>query len=149
MNSLKETVITLIFSAVAVGLCELLIPKNSFKNQIRIITGAVLLISMLSPFLGGFEIPEFNPSDFNADYNAKENAERSIAYAAKNEIADIIIENGIEKAKIIINTGLDENNSINIESAVILLDREGLTKSDLITSEIQNSLNTKIQVGEL
>lgn len=149
MNTLKEIVISLIFSAVAVGLCELLIPKNSFKNQMRMITGAVLLISMISPFLGGFTIPDFELSDFETDYNIEESAERSVAYSAKNEIADILYENDIENAKIIVNTGFDENKSIIIDSVVILFDKKDKAKTQTVTEQVKTNLNVKTEVGEL
>lgn len=149
MNTLKEIVISLIFSAVAVGLCELLIPKNSFKNQMRMITGAVLLISMISPFLSGFNMPEFDFSDFSVVYSIEENAKRSVAYAAKNEITDIILKNGIDKAKIIVNTGFDENKSIIIDSVIILFDKKDKAKTQTVADEVKDILNVKTEVGEL
>ena len=149
MNTLKDIVISLIFSAVAVGLCELLIPKNSFKNQMRMITGAVLLISMISPFLSGFIMPVFDFSDFSVDYSAEENAERSVAYAAKNEIADIILKNGVNKAKITVNTGFDENKSIIIDSVIILFDKKDKAKIKTVAAEIKDKLKVKTEVGEL
>lgn len=148
MTALKEIVISLIFSAVAVGLCELLIPKNSFKNQMRMITGAVLLISMISPFLSGFNMPVFDFSDFSVDYSVEENAERSVAYAAKNEIADIILKNGVDKAKITVNTGFDENQSIIIDYVIILFDKKDKAKTNTIAAEIKDKLKVKTEVGE-
>lgn len=149
MTNIKEAVISLIFSAVAIGLCELLIPKTSCKNQIRLITSVVLLISMISPFINGFEIPEFDlkSSESNVDYY--ESAEKSVAYAAKNEISEILSENNIEDAKIIINTGFDENNSIILDSVIILFDKKDKANINVITSQVKDKLKVNVEVGDL
>lgn len=148
MNGLKETIISLIFSLVAVGLCELLIPDNSFKNQIRLITGAVIIICMISPFVNGFEIKEFDFSSFENEYDIAGQAERSVAFAAKNEIEDILRENQIETAKITITTDKDENNSIIIDSVVIYFDEKDKSKESYLSNLIENKLGIETEVGE-
>lgn len=148
MTSLKEIVISLIFSSVAIGLCELLISKDSFKNQMRLITSTVLIVCMLSPFLGGFELPEFNFSSFDGNYDVTESAEKSVAYAAKNEIAEILYENNITNAKIKIDTGFNENNSIIIDSIIILFDEKDKVDTNFISQQVKNKLGVKTEVGE-
>ena len=108
-----------------------------------------MLISMISPFLSGFNMPVFDFSDFSVDYSAEENAERSVAYAAKNEIADIILKNGVNKAKITVNTGFDENKSIIIDSVIILFDKKDKAKIKTVAAEIKDKLKVKTEVGEL
>ena len=66
MITVKGIVLSLVFCVFTISLCELLIPKNSYKNQMRLITGAVLIITMLSPFIGGIRLDDF---EFNNQLN--------------------------------------------------------------------------------
>ena len=149
MNTVREVVISLIYSTISVGLCELLVPKNSYKNQIRLITGTVLIISMLSPLISDFGLKSIEIPHFNNNYEVSANVSRSVAYALKNELEEIVCNNGVDKAKIIIQTGKDENNSIIIDSVVILFDKKDKEVSHTIAKQVENKLNVKIQVGEL
>lgn len=149
MNTLKEITVSLIFCSVAIGLCELLVPKESFKNQMRLITGCVFLICILSPFVNGIELPEYDFSDLNTEFDITESAERSVAFAAKNEISELLKEYNIENASISITTGLDKNNSIILESVIILFDEKDKSVSEKIIRQAEDKLNLKVQAGEL
>lgn len=149
MTGVKEAVISLAFSAIAIGICELLIPKNSFKNQMRLITGIVLFISMLSPFVYGIDVSEFD-FDFNINnYDYSNVTEKSVAYAAKNEIVEILELNNVTNGKITVNTGLDKNKSIIIDSVIILFDKKDKAISKSVQSQVSNKLKVNVEIGEL
>ena len=149
MNTVKEIVISLIFCALAVGLCEMLVPKHSYKNQMRLITGTVLLVSMLSPFITDYNFESISIPSFNDSVEVSDSASRTVAYALKNEIQEIIYDYNIKQAKIIIKTGEDENKSIIIDSVIILFDKKDKGMTQKVVKQIENKINVKIQVGEL
>ena len=49
MDIIKSCILSVCFAAVAVGIIEALLPSGSFKRQMRLITGALLIISLLTP----------------------------------------------------------------------------------------------------
>lgn len=149
MTGIKEAVISLAFSAISIGLCELLIPKNSFKNQMRLITGVVLFISMISPFVYGIDLADFDFSFDIDNYDYSNVSEKSVAYAAKNEIVEILEANNVTNGKITINTGLDKNKSIIIASVIILFDKKDKAISNNIQKQVSDKLKARVEIGEL
>ena len=149
MISIKEIVVSVVFTSVAIGLCELLVPDNSYKNTIRLITGAVMLISIITPLTKDFEFEniDFSSNSINIDVSGA--TEKSVALATKNEITDVLKENNIEKAKIIITTGCDENSSIIVDKACILFDKKDKSNYKEISSIIFNRIGIKVECGEL
>ena len=147
MSDLKNAVISLVFSTIAICLCELLIPKDNYKNQVRLITGCVLIICMITPFFNGFNFEELHFYNKN-EVNINEKLEKSVAYAVKNEISQILDEHDIHTATIKIITDFDENNSIIVESVIILFDNKDKSKSEYISNIVENKLGFKVEVGE-
>ncbi len=109
----------------------------------RLITGAVLLITMLSPFLNGisFEKIEFNTNSY--DFSGI--SEKTVAYGVKTEIFEILKENDIENAKITINTQTDKNNSIKVNDIIILFDIRDKDKTKLIKRKINKKLKMNVE----
>ena len=148
MTSVKEVVISLIFSSVTIGLCELFVPANTLKNQMRLITGSILIISMITPFLNGIDISDFEiPNADYKNYSISDKTERAVAISAKEEISEILNQLNINDAVIKINTLRDENNSILIESVLILFDEKDKSKSEKTANRIYNSLGFVTETG--
>ncbi|MBQ7129361.1 MAG: stage III sporulation protein AF [Clostridia bacterium] len=148
MITVKGIVLSLVFCVFTISLCELLIPKNSYKNQMRLITGAVLIITMLSPFIGGIRLDDF---EFNNQLNDISGVtEKTLAYGYKTEIFEILKDNDIDNAKITISIKTDENNSINVSNVIILFDKKDKDKIGKIKQATKErlKLNVETRIGE-
>lgn len=144
MTSVKSIVISLIFCVITISICELLVPKNTYNNQMRLVTGAVLLITMISPFVSGIDFSEFN-FEKSSDYDFSEISHKTVAYAYKTEIFDILENNNITNSKITVTTDLDENNSIKVKSVIILFDKRDKNKIPFVKKDIKEKLDVDIQ----
>lgn len=110
----------------------------------RLVTGSILLITMISPFLSGIDLSEFN-FDNNAEYDVSGISHKTVAYAYKTEIFEILERNDIDNTKITINTATDENNSIIVESAIILFDKTDKSKIENIKNSIKETLDISVE----
>ena len=132
MNLIKSAVISICFTAVAIGIIEAIAPKNTHTRQLRLLTGAILLLSLLTPLLSlskaELKIPDFTQYSIS-DENALSSA---AALAAKTDISQILSANGVKSAKIKIITDITEQGGINLNKAVITVlpaDYENAVKS--------------------
>lgn len=148
MNQLKEIILSICFAAVAVGVIEMLAPQNNFKNPIRLVTGVVLILSIASPF---FKPIDFDFEDFtlNQSYNVTQSLEKSVAMSAKESISQILSEEGIYKARIIINMDRNADNCIEIKGAEILFLKNDLQRAENVVIKIENQTGIDIFMGEL
>ncbi len=149
MNEIKSLVISLIFTAIAISVCELLVPKESYKNQMRLITGTILIISLISPF-----VSKINFDDYKIDFNIEDvvitnETERAVATSLSNDIQSFLYENNVEQGKIIIETDYDDNSSIIIDQVVILFDENDKSKSEFILEKLKQKYDFEIKVGVL
>ncbi len=149
MNILKSAVISICFCSVAVGIIEMLLPDNSYRNRIRLLTGAVLMISMLTPFfsLSKLEMPEF--SDSIVDFEVNESLEKAAAMSVSSAVDDILQKHGVQNAKISIFTDRNADNSININKAVIAVEKSMIANASAAAKEASDKLETRVEVEEL
>ena len=149
MNILKSAVITICFCSVAVGIIEMLLPDNSYRNRIRLLTGAVLMISMLTPFFSllKLEMPEF--SDSIVDFEVNESLEKAAAMSVSSAVDDILQKHGVQNAKISIYTDRNADNSININKAVISVEKSMIANAGTAAKEASEKLETRVEVEEL
>lgn len=147
MNDIKSITISIVFTAVVIGIIELLLPKNQFKNQMRLITGTIILLSLISPLTYDFKDLNLNIIDYNNENLNYENSEKAVASSLNYEINVILDENGIENGKVIIETGL-ENSSIIIRKVNILLNKKDKIVEEKIKNEIYNKYKTNVEIGE-
>ena len=148
MNGIKSVIISLIFTSVAISICELLVPKDS-KNQIRLITGTVLILSLVTPFLSGINFEDVNFDVYSKDIDVSYNTEKAIVMSIKCDIQDVLDEIGIKKGKIIVETGFDAQGSIIIEHINILLEEPDKPKTKLILDNLQQIYDFKIEIGDI
>ena len=135
MNYIKSITISIVVTAVVIGIIELLLPKNQFKNQMRLITGTIILLSLISPLTYDFKDLNLNVIDYNNEILNYENNEKAVASSLNYEINVILGENGMENGKVIIETGL-ENSSIIIRKVNILLNKKDKIVEEKIKNEI-------------
>lgn len=146
MNDIKSITITIVVTSIVVGICELLLPKNEYKNQMRLITGTVLLLSIISPFSYEFEKIDFDFNNQVYDYNITHKTEKSVALSLNYEIKKILNENDVFDGRIIIQTE-NENDIINIKDVHILFHEDDMVKTDAILNKINDNLNIKVKAG--
>ena len=62
MEILKTAVISVCITSIAVGIIESVLPNNSHKRQLRLLTGAVIILSIISPFskAGDLDFPNYS-----------------------------------------------------------------------------------------
>lgn len=119
MNYVKTAVISICFTAVVIGIIEAIAPKNANSRQLKLMSGAILLLSLLTPFLSlskaDIKIPDFTQYSVNDTSSLQSAAAKS----AKTDIAEILSANGIKSAKIKIITDITEQGGINLSKAII------------------------------
>ncbi len=135
------------FTAIAVGIIEMLIPKESFKPQMRLITGAVLIISMLVPMysISKLEIPDIDSQTISVDVN--DSLASAAAASIKQEISSDLADNGINTAKIIVYTDIGKDNSIIINKAEILVGKNDIDKASTAAKVSEQRLQVNVEVG--
>ncbi len=147
MNGLKEAVLAICFCAIAVGVIEMLIPKNKYKAQMRLITGTVLMLSLLTPFISGIDL-DLQPAQGKAVLDS-EILEKSAAASAKEQIRVILYDHDITYAKIVINTDTNADNRIVINEAQLFLNKGDIDRAVFAAKEIEEQLGIKTVIGEL
>ena len=116
------------------------------ENQMRLITGTVLLLSIISPFSYEFEKIDFDFNNQVYDYNITHKTEKSVALSLNYEIKKILNENDVFDGRIIIQTE-NENDIINIKDVHILFHEDDMVKTDAILNKINDNLNIKVKAG--
>lgn len=149
MIEFKNVVVSLIFTTIAISICELLVPKDSYKNQMRLITGTVLILSLVSPFINGICFDEIDFSISSSEVDVTYETEKAVAMSLNNDIQEILTENGITNGKIIINTDFDKQGSIIVEHVIILFEEKDKMQSGLILEKLKQKYSFSIEVGVL
>lgn len=149
MSEIKSLVVSLIFTAIAISICELLVPKDSYKNQMRLITGTVLILSLISPFVSGIKIDDINLNAPTNDVEITYSTERAVATSINSDIQDILLDNDVKEGKVIIKTDFDEQGCIIIEQVIILFEEKDKMKSNTILEEFNRKHDFEIEVGDL
>ena len=96
MNEIRQWVLTISAVSIISGILISLVPKSSYKNLYKTITGLVLVYTFLQPFIDSKDI-DFNINDYLFDnYSVSENADKyaqaSIIRSAEKAIEEILIE---------------------------------------------------------
>lgn len=149
MNALKDSILSICFIIIAVGVIEMLVPFGNFKPQMKLITGAVLVISIVSPFLNSenfnFDFDKFNYSV--TDSGVTDSLQMGAAISIKESISEIIKKYGVTKAKIKISMDNTTDNSIVINKALILFLEKDIDKTDKLCDEIESRLGIDVEIG--
>ncbi|MBQ2676606.1 MAG: stage III sporulation protein AF [Clostridia bacterium] len=154
MNLLKEAVMSICITAVCVGVIEMLLPKGSFRAPMKLLTGTVLIISLITPIL--------NPPDIQFDVDAEysnlyktelydkslESLMQNSAVLIKQNISGIIYQNGISSAKIKIIMDKDHESRIVIKGAEIYLNKSDMDRADKLIREIKGQTGIDVRVEE-
>ena len=145
MIDLKNIVFSIILTSIVISICEFLSPNDLYKKRMKILTGTVFLISLLSPIKAGVNIDYNRYSESNiisVDY------EYVVARSVFEEINVLLDDFDVDDASVDIQTKTDENGSVNIESISIDLKEDKLTNKQLLIKKIEDITNIKVQINE-
>lgn len=149
INLLKAAVISICFTAIAVGIIESLIPDDSYKPQLRLLTGAVLSLSLILPLtrMPKIELPELSAQNVTVSVN--EQLSRAAAASAKEDIEAFLRQFGIDKAKISVFTDIGADNCIVINKACLAVAAADIEKASSAARAAENTLGYDVEVEEL
>lgn len=143
MDVIKSAILIGCVMGIITSLADLSVPEGSLKKQLNVVIGLIMILSIISPFLGsGFKIAL---KDYNDNFkDTKIDMDKfsdSVLYDITNRKTEEYFtgklkENGIEIKKIIISSRRNEYNEIEIYKTEIELEnQEDESKAKEIISE--------------
>ena len=143
MNEIKSIVFTLILTSIIVSMCEFLSPNDSFKKRIKLLTGTLFLIYLLSPIKSDFEFSDF---EFDTKDLQTQNYEYLVARGVFQEINILLDEYNLEDTNVEMKTQIDENESVIVESVRIELDIDNFAYKKQLIKQVQEITNSKVEI---
>lgn len=149
MDILKSCVLSVCFAAVAVGIIEALLPSGAFKRQMRLLTGALLIISLLTPLklMQSVSLPDFSASI--SEYSPNEHLQSAAAASAKEQLCEFLRQYEIESAKITVYTNIGADNCIELTKAVAAVHKSDINKAESAATAAENAMNITVEIEEL
>lgn len=133
------------FSIVLLGLIEILLPTKAFKSQMQLITGAVLIITIISQ-ISIIKIPEYQPIN-TSNVSVNQLLLQNCAITVKNQAESILKEHGITNVKIIVTMDNMCEESIEIKSITIKT-TANRAELEIAIEDIERTLNIPVNIGE-
>lgn len=143
MNGVITAISTLIFAAMAMGLIESLLPPDSLKNRLKIITGAVMILSVLSSILSlrGEKLPDIN--DFEP-YTGAPALQKAAANCTAADIRDIFTKYGVKTDKITVYTDKTDDGRIVIIKAYVSVHDADVTAANSAATAARDALGITV-----
>lgn len=126
METLNEMILSVCTLSIITGLIAALVPEGKFAAQIKLMTASLLIIGMLSPFVGAaneltltrtaFEEEETEELQKLTDEQVTALAEAELEEVLRQELAQRAVPIG----QIAVKMNIGENSSINITSVDIV-----------------------------
>ncbi len=126
METLSEMILSVCTLSIIAGLIAALVPEGKFAAQIKLMTASLLIIGILSPFVGAakeltlthsaFEEVETEELQELTDEQVKALAEAELEEVLRQELAQRAVPIG----QIAVRMNIDETSSINITSVDIV-----------------------------
>lgn len=159
MELIKSVTAAFCFVGLAATIFDYISPSESFRLNIKQILALILIISMLTPFLGsGLElrIPELNEITDLEEYNElNESVNKSYENVLKKTLESKILDKlqSIDKnvKKVVIQATVAEYNSLEVETAEIYVASNQLSEEnrEKIEEEIKNNIGeSKVEFYE-
>jgi hypothetical protein len=151
MTALKEITLSICCLCIVVALIDILIPQNSYKTSLKLLTGAVILFTVLTPFGGDFSLikTDYHFRQLDIDEitgNINERIAKAASDKAGAEIESIMKKHNAE-GEIKIFADITEQGSINIERAVIELSQPP-RDTQLMIDEIKEKTGITADIKE-
>lgn len=148
MELLKASISSISILTITICIVEMLLPSNSYRKQIGLITGAVLVLTMIIPLccLSGVSIPQIDYELVDSDISAS--LEKAAAEAMKNEISAELENMKINNAKIRVFTNINSDRCIIINKAEVCVDNEQIeaTKKAMQTLEAELKIPIAVKI---
>ncbi len=145
MNQIKTVVLSIILTSIIVSLCEFFSPNDSFKKRIKLLTGTLFLICLLSPIKEDFNFPEF---EFDTLELRIQNYEYIVARGVFQEISVVLDRYNLKNTSVEIQTETGENESVIIENVCIELDVDNFTGVNKLKQEIEEITNSRVEIND-
>ena len=147
MSMFKEAVTAVCFAAIAMGVAELLLPDGGMKPQLRLLTGTVLIIAILTPCIGLLRTqPEQYIEDFS-EYTQQQSLEQTAAKSYARNLSVLLSAAGVQDAKIQINTDMSESGSIQMKGATVYV-KELEQDAEQLEQQLSAQLGVTVTVEE-
>ena len=149
MDILKSCILSVCFAAVAVGIIEALLPSGSFKRQMRLLTGALLIISLLTPLklMQNISLPDFSANI--GEYSPNEQLQSAAAASAKEQLSAILRQYEIDSAKITVYTNIGADNCIELTKAVVAVEKSNIDKASRAAKAAESVMGITVEIEEL
>lgn len=149
MDIIKSCILSVCFAAVAVGIIEALLPSGSFKRQMRLLTGALLIISLLTPLklMQNISLPDFSANI--GEYSPNEQLQSAAAASAKEQLSAILRQYEIESAKITVYTNIGTDNCIELTKAVVAVEKSNIDKASRAAKAAESVMGITVEIEEL
>ncbi len=127
METLSEMILSVCVLSIVTGLIAAVVPEGKFAAQIKLITASLLMIGMLSPFVGTAKELTFEHTAFEAEEAADELerlTDEQVIALAEEELEAVLRQELAQRAvptgQIRVRMNIDENSSINITSVDVV-----------------------------
>ena len=149
MDIIKSCILSVCFAAVAVGIIEALLPSGSFKRQMRLLTGALLIISLLTPLklMQNISLPDFSANI--GEYSPNEQLQSAAAASAKEQLSAILRQYEIDSAKITVYTNIGADNCIELTKAVVAVEKSNIDKASRAAKAAESVMGVTVEIEEL
>lgn len=152
MSVFKELAITLCCVCVVCSVVDMLMPSGSMAKPMKMLTGAVLLIALITPFTKevSFDVSDYYYRSLSSDEISKR-VNNDMARGAANAVAkeiDAILKSKNISARIKIIVDIDESGCIDIRRAEIYTQGDVVAQTQSLSREINEKLSIDVLFKE-
>lgn len=159
MELIKSVTASFCFVGLAATIFDYISPSEGFRLNIKQILALILIISMLTPFLGSdleLRIPKLNEITDLKEYNElNESVNKSYENVLKKTLENKVLEKlqivDRNIKKVVIQADVDEYNSIEVEKTEIYIKAKEISeeKEEKIEEELKNNIGeSKVEFYE-
>lgn len=157
MDILKTSIFTACIIGIVSSFTDIAAPEGALKKQMKVILTMILILGIFTPFLsGGFKL-DLNAADKLVDQeeyeDLSENFQEMYLNRSTENIKDVLInlieQQGITVKKTVIDSQLNEYNSLEIKKVTVYLQNSSQSDRDKITAIISENLpQTEVEFAE-
>lgn len=157
MDILKTSIFTACIIGIVSSFTDIAAPEGVLKKQMKVILTMILILGIFTPFLsGGFKL-DLNAADKLVDQeeyeDLSENFQEMYLNRSTENIKDVLINliehQGITVKKTVIDSHLNEYNSLEIKKVTVYLQNSSQSDRDKITAIISENLpQTEVEFAE-
>lgn len=157
MDILKTSIFTACIIGIVSSFTDIAAPEGALKKQMKVILTMILILGIFTPFLsGGFKL-DLNAADKLVDQDEYEDLSENFQEMylnrstenIKDVLTNLIEQQGITVKKTVIDSQLNEYNSLEIKKVTVYLQNSSQSDRDKITAIISENLpQTEVEFAE-